>query len=46
MNWRDAKGKLPKYWKNHFRKLGMKIPKGVPGTNPTDLSRSPLLQKL
>ena len=46
MNWRDAKGKLPKYWKNHFRKLGMKIPEGVPGTNPTDLSRSPLLQKL
>ena len=46
MNWRDAEGQLPKYWKEHFRKLGMKVPEGVPGTNPTDLSRSPLLRKL
>ena len=46
MNWRDAKGKLPKYWKKHFQKLGMKAPEGVLGTNPTDLSRSPLLRKL
>lgn len=46
MNWRDANGKLPKYWKKHFKKLKMKVPEGVPGTNPTDLSRSPLLRKL
>lgn len=46
MNWRNAKGKLPRYWKKHFRKLRMKVPEGVPGTNPTDLSRSPLLRKL
>ena len=45
MNWRDAKGKLPRYWKKHFRKLGIPVPEGVPGTNPTDLSRSPLLKK-
>ena len=46
MNWRDAKGKLPRYWKRHFKKLKMPVPEGVPGTNPTDLSRSPLLRKL
>lgn len=46
MNWRDANGKLPDYWKKHFEKLGIPIPEGVPGTNPTDLSRSPLLRKL
>ena len=46
MNWRNAKGKLPRYWKKHFRKLRMKVPEGVPGTNPTDLARSPLLRKL
>ena len=46
MNWRNAKGKLPRYWKKHFRKLKMSVPEGVPGTNPTDLSRSPLLKKL
>ena len=46
MNWRNAKGRLPKYWKNHFKKLKMPVPEGVMGTNPTDLSRSPLLRKL
>ena len=46
MNWRDKKGKLPKYWKKHFRRLKMDVPEGVPGTNPTDMSRSELLRKL
>lgn len=45
MNWRDKKGKLPKYWKKHFKKLKMPVPEGVPGTNPTDISRSPLLRR-
>ena len=45
MNWRDADGKIPLYWKKHFKKLGIPVPEGVPGTNPTDLSRSPLLKK-
>ena len=46
MNWRDKEGNLPEYWIKHFEKLGIPIPEGVPGTNPTDLSRSPLLRKL
>ena len=46
MNWRDTEGNLPKYWKKHFKKLGMPVPEGVPGTNPTDMSRSPLLRKV
>jgi len=46
MNWRNADGKLPKYWKEHFKKLKMPVPEKVMGTNPTDLSRSPLLRKL
>ena len=46
MNWRDADGNLPEYWQKHFEKLGMPVPEGVPGTNPTDLSRSPLLRRL
>lgn len=44
MNWRNKEGKMPKYWKRHFKKLKMPIPEGVPGTNPTDLSRSALLK--
>lgn len=46
MNWRDADGNLPEYWKKHFEELGMPVPEGIPGTNPTDLSLSPLLKKL
>ena len=46
MNWRDADGNLPKYWVKHFKKLKMPVPEGVMGTNPTDMSRSPLLRKL
>ena len=46
MNWRDKEGNLPEYWKKHFKELGVPVPEGVPGTNPTDMSRSPLLRKL
>jgi len=46
MNWRNADGKLPKYWKEHFKKLKMPVPEKVMGTNPTELSHSPLLRKL
>ena len=46
MNWRDKEGNLPEYWQKHFNELGIPVPEGVPGTNPTDLSRSPLLRKL
>lgn len=46
MNWRDKEGNLPEYWIKHFEKLGVPVPEGVPGTNPTDLSQSPLLRKL
>lgn len=46
MNWRDADGNLPEYWIKHFEELGVPVPEGVPGTNPTDMSRSPLLKML
>ncbi len=46
MNWRDKEGNLPEYWQKHFKELGIPVPEGVPGTNPTDMSRSPLLRKL
>lgn len=46
MNWRDSTGAIPEYWRIHFDQLGMPIPEGVQGTNPTDLSKSPYLKKL
>ena len=46
MNWRDANGNLPEYWAKHFEELKMPVPEGIAGTNPTGMSRSPLLKKL
>lgn len=46
MNWRAPDGTIPQYWLDHFRRLGTPIPEDLPGTNPTALSRSPLLHKL
>ena len=46
MNWRDDEGNLPEYWIKHFEELGIPVPEGLPGTNPTDMSRSPLLKML
>lgn len=46
MNWRDSRNRLPRYWKNHFKKLGMKVPEGVLGTNPTGISKDGNLKKV
>ena len=45
MNWRAPDGTIPAYWVEHFKRLNTPIPEGLPGTNPTGLSRSPLLKK-
>lgn len=44
MNFLSADGSLPPYWEELFARLGMPVPQGLPGTNPQDLSRSPLLE--
>ena len=46
MVFRDKKGRIPRYWKRHFRKLGQPVPESVPGTNPSDMSQSPILEKV
>lgn len=43
MNWLAPDGTLPAYWEQLFEELGMEVPQGVPGTNPQQLSESPLL---
>jgi len=45
MNFRVPDGSVPSYWIHHFDSLGIAIPEGVPGTNPTDLFSSPHLIK-
>ncbi|MBR3500505.1 MAG: hypothetical protein IKO04_03810 [Bacteroidales bacterium] len=44
MNWKNEKGEIPIYWTQLFALLGMDVPQGVPGTNPQDMSKSPLLE--
>lgn len=44
MNFRAADGTMPSYWVHHFDSLGIAIPEGVPGTNPTALYAAPILR--
>ena len=44
MNFQAPDGTMPVYWEWLFGLLGMEVPQGIPGTNPHDLSLSPLLE--
>ena len=44
MNWKNENGEIPVYWTQLFAILGMDVPQDVPGTNPQDMSVSPLLK--
>ena len=43
MNFLAPDGTVPAYWEQLFEDLGMEVPQGVPGTNPQQMSQSPLL---
>lgn len=43
MNFKNKDGEYPVYWVQLFERLGVPIPQGIPGTNPQDMSKSPLL---
>ena len=44
MNFMAPDGSMPPYWEKLFGKLGMDVPQGLPGTNPQNMSASPLLK--
>ena len=44
MNFKAADGSMPLYWQEHFGQLGTAIPQDMPGTNPNDMSKSPILR--
>lgn len=46
MNFLAADGTVPAYWDQLFADLGMEVPQGVLGTNPQELSQSPLLEEV
>lgn len=37
-------GVVDEYWVNHFENLGTAIPEGQPGTNPADMTKSPVIK--
>lgn len=39
MNFKAIDGTMPDYWTRWFDSLGVEIPQGMPGTNPSDLYR-------
>ncbi len=45
MNFYASDGTLPAYWQHHFDSLGVAVPQDMPGTNPNDMSRSPILHQ-
>ena len=46
MNFRNADGELPAFWRELFEALGEPVPEGVPGTNPNDMSKEPVLKEV
>lgn len=46
MNFRDPDGRMPQFWTDLFAQLGRPVPEGLPGTNPADMARSPILQEV
>lgn len=46
MNFRAADGTLPQFWTELFARLGEPVPEGVPGTNPNDMAREPILEEV
>lgn len=46
MNFRAADGTLPQFWIDLFARLGEEVPEGLPGTNPNDMAREPILEEV
>lgn len=46
MSFRDAEGNLPQFWIGLYSRLGEEVPEGVDGTNPTEMSQSPILTEV
>ena len=46
MCFRNANGEIPKFWVDLYQSLGMPIPEGKHGTNPSDMSKSSILEEV
>ena len=39
MSFHDDTGNITDYWKEFYKKQGLEVPEGQPGTNPSELSQ-------
>ena len=39
MSFHDSEGHITAYWLDFYKKRGMEVPEGQPGTNPGEMSR-------
>lgn len=46
MNFRNANGDMSEFWITLFEQQGLPIPQGVPGTNPNDMAKEPILKEV
>ena len=46
MTFKGPDGGILPYWTKHYETMGLSVPEGAPGTNPNDLSRDPLLERV
>lgn len=46
MNFKNPEGEFPVYWEQLFAILGEPIPQDMPGTNPQDMHRESILEKV
>lgn len=46
MNFLAPDGTMPAFWTELFDNIGAKVPQGVMGTNPEDLSKEPILKTI
>ncbi len=46
MNFRAPDGTMPPFWQELFERRGEAVPEGVPGTNPNDMAREPILREV
>ena len=46
MKFGDVEKEVSDYWKKYYEELGMSVPVGQPGTNPSQLAKSEKLHDI
>ncbi|MBR5689920.1 MAG: hypothetical protein IKX17_05695, partial [Prevotella sp.] len=44
MTFRDSTGQIPSHWQELYRRNGLAVPEGLPGSNPAELSQRKIVK--